>query len=197
MTEPRDENVKAPDRREESRSEPAAAPDRHASRSRAGEGAPSAGGTGAPDVEPQEEAGVTTEAVPSGDTVGGEEIATTTLMIGFLGAPTAWVAHLMASYFLVALGCTTAWGGTRVALGVATVVFAAAAVGAGWRSYRNWQRWRGGQPWDEAISEPRGRNGFMMIAGILLAGVFAITILLAGLPPFFVPICSEGGTQQV
>ena len=116
------------------------------------------------------------------------EIGRVSVLAAFLGAPLAWVGHLLLSYFLVALGCTTGWKGTGAALVGATVLCLGAAIGAGALAYRNWRRLGAGPPEGSVLDAERIR-GFMMLGGMLLAGLFGLTILLAGLGPAFVPLC--------
>jgi hypothetical protein len=112
------------------------------------------------------------------------------LLLGMLGAPVAWVLHLLASYFLVALACTTGWSGLQPALIVTTIVFAVAAAGAGVLSYRRWREGSRAQAVLEALMAPGGTAGFFWIMGIVLSGIFTLTILLAGMTPLFVSPCT-------
>jgi hypothetical protein len=48
------------------------------------------------------------------------------VFISFLAPPLLWALHLMVSYFLVALDCTTAWNGAGIAIAIETALFAAA-----------------------------------------------------------------------
>lgn len=98
-------------------------------------------------------------------------------VLGFLGAPLAWAAHLGVSYFLVALGCTTAWTGSRPAILLATLVFAALAAGAGWVG------------WRRRASDATGIRDFLGEGGAALAGLFTLAIIFAGLSPLFLPLC--------
>jgi hypothetical protein len=99
------------------------------------------------------------------------------LLVSFFGAPLAWVLHLSASYFLVALGCTVNWSGARAAILIVTIACTAAAAGAGWLGLRHRQH------------DGAGVRDFMAIGGAALAGLFALGILLGGLPPLFLPLC--------
>jgi hypothetical protein len=99
------------------------------------------------------------------------------IVLGFLGAPLAWAVHLGVSYFLVALGCTTNWGGARPAILVATLAFAALAVWAGWIGWRGRER------------DPAGVRDFLGMGGAVLAGLFTLAIVFAGLSPLVLPLC--------
>ena len=61
---------------------------------------------------------------------GEHEIPFPTLGFAVLGGPVAWVVHLNASYFLVALGCATRWAGTGLALAGLTLLLAVVALAA-------------------------------------------------------------------
>ena len=98
-------------------------------------------------------------------------------LFGFLGAPLAWAAHLAVSYFLVALGCTTAWSGSRAAIIVATIVFGVVAAAAGWLG------------WQARAQDPSGIREFLGHGGAALAALFTLAILLAGISPLFLPLC--------
>lgn len=112
------------------------------------------------------------------------------LLYAVLGAPIAWSLHLLTSYFLVALACTTGWSGVVAALLAVTVVFGLAAVGSGVVAYQSWRRLTAAAPRRTALNETGARSSFFMLVGIAMAGVFFLIIVLAGLPPFFLPMCA-------
>jgi hypothetical protein len=56
-------------------------------------------------------------------------------------------------------------------------------------AWQDWRRVSAGQPWDEALSEPRGWFGFLMLAGMLLGALSAATILLEGFATLALPVC--------
>ncbi|HEY8470225.1 MAG TPA: hypothetical protein VIL18_11310 [Longimicrobiales bacterium] len=115
------------------------------------------------------------------------------LFVAVFGGPIAWSLHLLVSYFLVALFCNTGWPGLGIALAGATVLAAAAAAGSGLVAWRAWREHVDGQPWDAALSDPRGwATGFLLVIGMVAAGLFLLIILLAGLPPIFLSECSAG-----
>jgi|SRR5690606_30086028 hypothetical protein len=115
------------------------------------------------------------------------------LFIAVFGGPIAWSLHLLASYFLVALFCATGWPGLGVGLAAATALAAAAAAGSGLVAWRAWREHVDGQPWDSALSDPHGRaTGFLLVIGMIAAGLFLLIILLAGLPPIFLSGCGAG-----
>jgi hypothetical protein len=108
--------------------------------------------------------------------------------VSFLAPPTLWALHLMVSYFLVALDCTTAWNGGGIAVGVATVVFAAATVGSGLIAWRAWRRIHDRMMPGELLDPVRIR-GFLVFSGVLMAPPFTLMIVLAGVSPLFAPMC--------
>ena len=110
------------------------------------------------------------------------------VFISFLAPPLLWALHLMVSYFLVALDCTTAWNGGGVAIGIATFLFAAATLGSGLMAWRAWKRIRDGMLPGELLDPIRNR-GFLIFSGVLMAPPFALIIILAGTSPLFAPMC--------
>jgi hypothetical protein len=109
-------------------------------------------------------------------------------LAAFLGAPAVWALHLFVSYALVALACSTGWDGIRVALAAVTIVFAAAAAWSGVLAWRAWRR-AGAEGLADAADPAPGWRGLTMLAGIVLAAIFTLVIIFAGLPPLFVPVC--------
>lgn len=114
--------------------------------------------------------------------------ATLRLLITFLAAPTIWVIHLMLSYFLVALHCESDWSGGRIGVVLATLICAAAALGAGAFAWREWKRVR--EPAGPGqLLDPRRVHGFLTLSGAFLSILFAAAIVLAGMSPLFLPMC--------
>jgi len=110
-----------------------------------------------------------------------------------LAGPIAWAIHFMGSYALVALDCTTGWGGARLTIAVGTLLLAAVSLGAAAVGYRGWRERSAEQPWDAALAEPRGWVPFAMTSGGVLGLLSALTIILQGLSAVLVPVCSESG----
>lgn len=119
------------------------------------------------------------------------EIGTVALAFGFLGPPVIWALHLAVSYFVVALSCNTGWKGAATAIALVTVAGAAAALGAGAFAWRGWKRVRGRMVPGELL-DPMRIRGFLTLSGTLMAVLFAGAIILAGLSPLFLPMCSPG-----
>jgi hypothetical protein len=111
------------------------------------------------------------------------------LLFGLVGGWVAWTLHFLGGYAVVAIGCVGGWSAIRAVLAAGTVLLAGVAL---WSSAVAWQDWRrvsAGQPWDEALSEPRGWFGFLMLAGMLLGALSAATILLEGFATLALPVC--------
>ena len=108
------------------------------------------------------------------------------------GGAISWSLHLLVSYLIIAVFCNTGWPG-RAALVAATLLSAAGAAASGVVAYRAWRTWVDGQAWDAALHDPRGRaTGFLLVMGMVAAGLFLLSILLGGVPPFLLPGCGPG-----
>lgn len=122
--------------------------------------------------------------------LGSPELGFAAVFYSVLGAPIAWTLHLFISYVLVTVGCNVGWRGTVPAILLVTVVLAAAAFTTGIVAYRRWSALGGGpRNWRDALADPRGDGGLLWLCGILLAALFGVVILLAGIAPLFVPLC--------
>jgi hypothetical protein len=110
-------------------------------------------------------------------------------LFALLGGAFAWTLHFMGSYALLAVGCVAGWPGVRTSLVVGTVLLLALAA---WSTLVAWRAWRdvsGDQPWDVALGEPKGWYAFLMLTGVLMGAVAALTILLEGAGSIFLPVC--------
>ncbi|HET6778443.1 MAG TPA: hypothetical protein VFH26_06105 [Gemmatimonadales bacterium] len=114
--------------------------------------------------------------------------ATRSLLLALLGAPILWVLHLGVSYFLVSLGCGIGWNGAKPAVVAATIVCAVAAMGTGLFAWKQRKSARGGRGGPEL--DPGPVPEFLAISGALLAVLFTGAIIMAGVSPFFLPLCS-------
>jgi hypothetical protein len=110
-------------------------------------------------------------------------------LFAVLGGALAWTLHFMGSYAVVAVGCVAGWGSIRVILAAETVVLTAIALWSTYVAWREWRRSSGDQPWDTALSEPRGWYSWLMTAGILLGITSAFTIVLEGFGTLMLPLC--------
>jgi hypothetical protein len=117
------------------------------------------------------------------------------LLLALLGAPAAWTAHLLISYTLLALACSTGWGGLRPALIVLTLVSLGAAAASGVLARRLWRRARAvdrpmDDRWDARMGERTARVSFLMVVGLVLAVLFAIAIAYQAAPVLLAERCS-------
>jgi hypothetical protein len=101
------------------------------------------------------------------------------LLVAVLGAPVAWMTHLMASYMVVGLACALEWTDADASLVAVTVVCLVAAVASGVLALRRWA----------VAAHQEGWEGDVMLVGVLGAGLFVIAILLEAVVPAFVPLC--------
>ena len=113
---------------------------------------------------------------------------TRSLLLAFLGAPTLWALHLAISYFLVSLGCGTGWNGAKPAVVAATILCAGAAMATGVFAWKQRKAGHGGD--ESAELDPGSVPEFLAISGALLAVLFTGAIIMAGISPFFLPLCS-------
>jgi hypothetical protein len=116
------------------------------------------------------------------------EIGTGALLVAFLGAPLIWAVHLAVSYFLVALGCSTNWNGAETAVYLATILGASAAAGTGVFAWVRWKRARGSR--GGPLLDVDHLREFLAFSGALLAALFVAAIIMAGISPLFLPLCS-------
>ena len=102
-------------------------------------------------------------------------------LVALASGGTVWMLHLLASYFLVALGCPRRWpalGGMLVAATVVAVAGALVVAAVAWRERR---RLRSGE----------GHETSRLLLGVaaLLAALFAIMTVLGGLTMVAQPPC--------
>jgi len=121
--------------------------------------------------------------------LGTEGVPTGRLLFALLGGAAAWSVHFLGGYAVASIGCVAGWRGTRESLAVGTLVLGGVAVWSALVAWRDWRRVSAGQPWDSALTEPRGWFAFLMLTGVLLGGVSAFTIVLEGLGTLMLPLC--------
>jgi hypothetical protein len=96
------------------------------------------------------------------------------------GGGIAWTVHLLAAYFLIALGCPRAWPlGWLIA--VVTLLAAGVSLTTGVLSVRGWRR--------RTASGDGGATPLLYGAAALLAGLFTLAILLGGVTTLILPPC--------
>lgn len=119
------------------------------------------------------------------------------LLFGLLAAPIAWAALHMFDYLWIETACQAGLlGGTMAGLtGVAWVVVAATlvalviSVAAGVISFRRWQSLR--EPDDDDDLEPvEARSRFLALSGVLVSALFALLIIMTGVPVFLMAPCA-------
>jgi hypothetical protein len=101
------------------------------------------------------------------------------LWTGILSGPIAWAALLQAKYSLVTYACTH--GASWLFWAITVVALIITAFGA-------YQSWRGWKIEDDGTREGK-RARFMGICGLMLCGVFALTIIANSIPEFFLHAC--------
>jgi hypothetical protein len=122
------------------------------------------------------------------------------LWVRLLAGPLIWAAHFLLGYLLVEAFCQTGlhfnilgFDGLSFILVAMTVLAVIGSGLLGWQSYREWgnmnlgislrDRLKQTERWsDEAVE-------FMYFSGFLLSVLFTATILMVGLPVFFLRTC--------
>jgi hypothetical protein len=118
----------------------------------------------------------------------------------FLGGPVLWSVHFLVSYGWVEFACrvrllvlhSTILGLTVLSWSVLVLTFVAvlATLYVGWSAYRNWQRLRESQETNELEAWGVESRRFMALSGIGLSALFALVILLSGLPALVLGPCA-------
>lgn len=121
--------------------------------------------------------------------LGTETAPTGRLLFALLGGAGAWSLHFLGSYAVASIGCVYGWRGIREILAIGTLVLGAVAVWSTVVAWRDWRRVSGAQPLDAALGEPRGWFAYLMLTGVLLGVVSAITIALEGWGTLALPAC--------
>ena len=102
-----------------------------------------------------------------------------TSLVAVLGAPVAWMLHLLASYAVVGLACSAEWNRADGSLALVTAICLAAALASGVVAYRRWRVAGRAGDWQRDI----------MLVGMLGTVVFVPAIVLEAVVPAFVPLC--------
>jgi hypothetical protein len=116
-----------------------------------------------------------------------------------LGSPIIWGAHFLVSYLWVEAACqahllvldSTILGLTVLSYIVLalTIAAVAATLYVGRSAYHQWQRLRQIPTLNEASHWAVEGEQFMAFSGVLLSGLFTLTILLTGLPALVLRPC--------
>ena len=119
-----------------------------------------------------------------------------------LGGPILWSAHFLISYAWVEFACrvkplvlvSTILGFSVLSwiVLIFTLLAVLAALYVGWAAYRSWLRIRKSDERNELESWGVESRRFMAFGGILLSTLFALVILLTGLPVLALRPCAEG-----
>jgi hypothetical protein len=112
------------------------------------------------------------------------------LWFGVLGAPAAWVFHLVAGYGIQEADCSRGsarWGFSSHPLEIA-VTAAALAIGLGALLASAWI-WRTAET---RGADPRGRVAFMAFAGIISSMLFLGIIAVGGAGAAYLDPCAPG-----
>jgi magnesium-transporting ATPase (P-type) len=110
-------------------------------------------------------------------------------LFAVLGGAIAWALHFLGGYAVVSIGCVARWSTTTEIVVVGTALLAALALWSTAVAWREWRRSSDGQPWDTALSEPRGWYSWLMTAGVLMGITSAFTIVLEGFGTLMLPLC--------
>jgi hypothetical protein len=118
------------------------------------------------------------------------------LLFGLLAAPIAWATLHMFDYLWIETACQAGLlGGTLAGLGgVAWVVLAATlialvvAVVAGILSFRRWRALRDAQAARD-LDPVEARSSFLALSGVLVSALFALLIVMTGVPVLLVAPC--------
>ena len=129
-----------------------------------------------------------------------EEINSRQLWIQLLAGPVLWSVHFLVSYLLVEAACQAGWSFTLLGMSglsfwvivltalavLGTILFALKSY-RGWRDIHSDRRFR--DQFRESTGWFEGPVDFMYFSGFLLSVLFAIVILLVGLPALFLQPC--------
>ena len=121
------------------------------------------------------------------------------LWTGVFAGHVLWSVELLANYAFVAHSCyptalpraAPTWGGVwglALAVSVVATLGTAAAGGLAYRSWRATRDEKGGSS-ESLLDTAEGRTRFMAMSGMLLSGLYLLTVLATGLPLVMVPRC--------
>ena len=123
------------------------------------------------------------------------------LWIQLLAGPLLWSVHFLLSYMLVEAFCQMGWNfsilgihGLSFLVIAFTVLAVLGTVLFSLRSYRNWKTMHADRSLRDQFQENSswfsGPVDFMYFSGFLLSALFAVTILMVGIPALFLRPCS-------
>jgi hypothetical protein len=122
------------------------------------------------------------------------------LWIRLLAGPIIWAAHFILGYLLVEAFCQTGLNFNILGINGLSFILVAitilAVVGSGYlglQSYRGWGNMNKGKSFRERFKQTAHWTDeaveFMYFSGFLLSVLFTATILMVGLPVFFLRTC--------
>jgi hypothetical protein len=134
------------------------------------------------------------------EVVPGQEINSRQLWIQLLAGPVLWSVHFLVSYLIVEAACQAGWNFTLLGMSglsflviVLTVLAVLGTVLFAFKSYRGWRNFHGDRRLQDQFREGggwfEGPVDFMYFSGLLLSILFAIVILMVGLPALFLQPC--------
>lgn len=123
-----------------------------------------------------------------------------TLWVQLLAGPVLWSIHFIVSYLFIEAACQAGWNfailgmsGLSFVVIVLTILAVLGTILFAFKSYRGWRtihhdrrlrdQVREGSGWFE------GPVDFMYFSGLLLSILFAVVILMVGLPALFLQPC--------
>lgn len=118
-----------------------------------------------------------------------------------LAGPILWSIHFLLSYLLVEAFCQMGWNFSLLGMNglfflviTFTILAVLGAALSSLRSYRSWQTLHAGRSLQEHFRDGsswfEGPVDFMYFSGFLLSSLFAVTILMVGIPSLFLHPCS-------
>jgi hypothetical protein len=130
-----------------------------------------------------------------------QEINTWVLWMRLLAGPIIWAAHFILGYLLVEAFCQTGLHFNVLGIDGLSFILVAitlmAVIGSGylgWQSYRDWGTFNKGTSFKERFKQTDQWSDeaveFMHFSGFLLSMLFTATIIMVGLPVFFLRTCS-------
>ena len=129
----------------------------------------------------------------------GQDTNARALWVQLLAGPILWSVHFLVSYMLVEAACQAGWNFTMLGMNglsfLVIVLTALAVLGTALfavKSYRGWRTIHGGRLRDQVREGSgwfEGPVDFMYFSGLLLSVLFAIVILMVGLPALFLQPC--------
>jgi len=129
-----------------------------------------------------------------------QETSSRMLWIQLLAGPVLWSVHFLLSYILVEAACQAGWSFNILGMSglsfIVIVLTLLAVIGSGLfalKSYRGWRDRHAERSLRDELRESsswfEGTVDFMYFSGFLLSVLFTVTILMVGLPAFFLQPC--------